>query len=334
MFAETEKEHTAVRVGIVQADPSSRGNLSEVVSQRYPVAWWAGTGAEALQYCAEDPADLVLLDLGSPGAAGVELTSRLSGELDCDVLVLTSGCEARQTFEALAAGGLDLLNLPSSPELNADFLLQRLEVIDRILRSPRRSRRAKAPFPLVCLGASAGGPEAVAHILSGLEPDFPAGVVVLQHVAPPFVAGLAQFLGDRSALPVLLADPGEMPRPGEVLVAGRRGSHLGMGRRGVLARASLTGPRPSIDHFMSCAARYWPGTVVGILLTGLGDDGARGLLALRQKGHPTLVQDEASSLIFGMPARAIEMGAAERILSLDEIARLLASQEYFRACCS
>lgn len=248
--------------------------------------------------------------------------------------MLTSGCEARHTFEALAAGGLDLLNLPSSQELNADYLLEKLSAIARILRSPRRSQRPRAPFPLLCLGASAGGPEAVARILSSLPSDCPAGVIVLQHVAPPFVAGLAQFLSDRSALPVLLAAPGETPRPGEVLLAGRRGAQLGMGRRGVLSKASLAGPRPSIDHFMTCASRYWPGPVVGVLLSGLGQDGARGLLALRQKGHATLVQDEASCLVFGMPARAIELGAAERVLSLDAMARLLGSQDYFRARCS
>jgi chemotaxis response regulator CheB len=297
------------------------------VARHYEIPWISSSEPETLEHCARNPPDLILLDLGQPTPEGVRLAARLSGELERDVLLLTSGCEAAEALEVLSIGALDALTLTSS-EMSEHFLLERLAQISLLLRPRRISRRPAAPFPLVCVGASSGGPEALARLLQSLPPDFPAGVVLVQHVAPSFVVGLAQFLARNCALPVLLAASGERPRPGEVLLAGRGGRHLGMARNGVLARASVEGPRPSIDHFMTCVARYWNGPVLGVLLTGIGGDGAHGLLALRERGHRTLVQDPATSAVFGMPKSAIELGAADKVLPLDRIA-----QEIVASCC-
>ncbi len=314
-----------MRVAIVQADPSARANLADVVARRNEVPWTACSEAEANALYVRDLPDLLVLDLGHTTAEGVRLAARLSARLECDILLLSSGGE--DPFEAMTAGVLDALRLTASADWE-DCLLDRLAKISLILRPKRPSRRSPEPFPLICIGASSGGPEAIARLLRRLPANYSASLVILQHVAPPFVAGLAHYLSANCALPVLLAAAGERPRPGEVLLAGGGGRHLGMGRAGVLSRPKLLGPRPSIDHFMSCVARYWHGKALGVLLTGLGDDGARGMLALHRRGYPTLAQDEASSTVFGMPRSAIELGAADKVLDLDGIAEELLRQEY------
>jgi two-component system response regulator WspF len=180
---------------------------------------------------------------------------------------------------------------------------------------------------LVVVGASAGGPGAVATILGSLSRDFGAAIVVIQHVDVQFAPSLAAWLNEQSALPVRLAREGDRPRAGAVLVAGTN-DHLVFVDGQTLdytpdpRDASY---RPSVDVFFESVIRYWKGQAVGVLLTGMGRDGARGLRALRDTGAVTIAQERASCAVYGMPKAAAELDAAVDILPLDKIAARLTS---------
>ena len=174
---------------------------------------------------------------------------------------------------------------------------------------------------LLVIGASAGGPAAVAKVLSKLPADFSAAIIVIQHVDSQFADGLAEWLGYATPLPVRLAREGDHPQPGTVLLAGTR-NHLVFSGPGTLGYTPypLDSPyRPSIDVFFDSIRDYWRGDVIGVLLTGMGRDGADGLKTVHDAGHHTIVQDRETSAVFGMPKAAIEAGAASEVLPVDKI---------------
>ena len=183
---------------------------------------------------------------------------------------------------------------------------------------------------LVAIGASVGGPTALSKLLGGLPKDFPAAVAIVQHVDEHFSQGMADWLAHSTALAVRIACEGDHLAPGVVLLASSS-DHLVVK---VLTRIGYTQEprdkihRPSIDVFFDSVSASWPGEVIGVLLTGMGDDGARGLKTLRARGHHTIAQDEASCALYGMPKAAAALNAAVEILSLERIAPRLC--EIFR----
>ncbi|MCO8641679.1 chemotaxis response regulator protein-glutamate methylesterase, partial [Burkholderia multivorans] len=175
---------------------------------------------------------------------------------------------------------------------------------------------------LVAIGASAGGPTALTALLRALPADFPAAIVIVQHVDQAFAAGMADWLDGYTRLPVRVARQGSVPRAGEVLLAASN-DHLWVSPRGVLGytrHPADTPYRPSIDVFFHSVADGWQGDALGVLLTGMGRDGALGLKAMRAKGCYTIAQDEATSAVYGMPKAAAAIGAASAILPLERIA--------------
>jgi two-component system chemotaxis response regulator CheB len=246
-------------------------------------------------------------------------------------------------FEAMGAGALDAVNTPVFERPDAargsQALLAKIETIRKLVgnglsRNGRASSRSDlergSPSHdcLIAVGASAGGPAALAKMLHSLPVDFPAPIVVVQHVDPQFAPGLAQWLTGQIALKVRLARNGDRPQPGTVLLAGR-GDHLVLTRLAQLTytRQPADGSyRPSIDVFFKSVDRFWPGDIIGVLLTGMGRDGAAGLRALRNHGHHTIAQDEATSAVYGMPKAAAELHAAAEILPLGKIGLHLAAR--------
>lgn len=303
----------------------------------HAVCWTAADGAEAVERCAADTPDMVLMDLLMPNMDGVEATRRIMDRSPCPIVVVTSSVagNADKVFQAMAAGALDAINTPAMRGAGGadglDTLLRKVAVVDRLIRrapapeppvEPVAPNRWTSGLPLVAIGSSTGGPGALAEILAALPADLPAAVVVVQHVDPEFMESMAGWLDGRSALRVRLARPGDRPAPGEVLVAGRA-EHLAMARNGSLRYTSEPGNcayRPSVDVFFESAAAFWPHRSVGVLLTGMGRDGAAGLLALRQRGMTTIAQNRESCAVYGMPKAAVELGAASRVLHLKDVA--------------
>ena len=178
---------------------------------------------------------------------------------------------------------------------------------------------------LIAIGASAGGPAALAGVLKGLPKDLSAAIVIIQHVDPQFASGMAEWLSQHSALPVRVAAEGDRPTAGIVLIAGTQ-DHMRLkaaDRLGYTAEPRDYVYRPSVDVFFQSVSQHWRGHAIGVLLTGMGRDGALGLKALRDKGHHTIAQDEASSAVYGMPKAAVTLKAAVDILPMTGIASRL-----------
>jgi two-component system, chemotaxis family, response regulator WspF len=332
-----------VRIGIANDVPTIAESLRRIVALRpgTQVIWIAKDGAEAVTMCAKDTPDLILMDMIMPVMDGVEATRRIMASTPCAILVVTSsvGTNAQRVFEAMGHGALDAVDTPTlAPEKSRAPAAALLATIDRIARvNASRSERliAKPPPPvrpitraggLVAIGSSAGGPAALAKVLGGLPRDFPASIVIVQHVDERFAIGMADWLHQVSPLPVRVIAEGDALVPGTVLLASTR-DHLTLkhaDRLGYTPEPADFVYRPSVDVFFQSVAQRWRGDVVGVLLTGMGRDGAVGLKTLRDKGWHTIAQDRASSAVYGMPKAAAEMDAAVEILALDRIADRLA----------
>ncbi|MGN6578847.1 MAG: chemotaxis response regulator protein-glutamate methylesterase [Bordetella sp.] len=327
-----------MNIGIVNDLPLAVEAMRRVIALRpeHRVLWVAVDGAQAVEFCAAQPPDIVLMDLVMPKFDGVEATRRIMAlETRCAVLVVTTsvGENLSHVYEALGAGALDAVDTPKlSEDMLGDkrqALLTKIDQIGRLLeKAPPERRRIATPAPraartpLVAIGASAGGPSALATLLSGLPSDFGAAIVIVQHIDKVFAEGMAQWLHGKASLPVRIARAGERPQPGVALLAATD-DHLRLTNEGLLdyTREPTDTPyRPSIDVFFDSAAEHWRGGLIGVLLTGMGRDGATGLRTIKSNGYHTIAQDEATSAVYGMPKAAAAMNAASVILPIDDIA--------------
>lgn len=274
-----------------------------------------------------------------PVMDGVEATRRIMAATPCPILVVTATVSgnAGRVFEALGAGALDAVNTPvlglNGEGAGMASLLAKIDLLERLTGSgstPPMAPRSVAPLPrrasgarmpLIAIGSSAGGPAALAEVLRGLPRHLPAAVAVVQHLDEQFAAGLADWLGLQTTLPVRLAREGDALQPGLVLLAGRD-HHLVLRENltlGYTPEPSDTPYRPSVDVFFRSVAAHWRDDAAGVILTGMGRDGAQGLKKLRETGFPTYAQDKASCAVYGMPKAAAELGAAAHILPLSQI---------------
>lgn len=332
-----------MRIGIVNDSVMAREALRRVVvsGDGLQVAWTARDGAEGVEQVRADMPDLVLMDLFMPKMDGVESTRRIMKEAPCPILIVTATVSGQidKVYQAMGHGALDAVDTPVLGTCGNCFggadLLKKIQTIGKLIgkyqpRCPSWTPPPSPPAaiglePLLALGASTGGPFAVAEVLKGLPDDWDACTVVVQHVDAFFVAGLAGWLSDHSGRRVQLAAEGDRPARGKVLLAATA-DHMRLdadGRLRYSAEPKAACYRPSVDVFFRSVAQNWPGAGAAALLTGMGRDGAEGLLALRRRGWATVAQDEATSVVWGMPRAAIELGAAEVVAPLGEIAAVL-----------
>jgi len=328
-----------MRIGIVNDMAMAAEILRRVVSSLdgCQVAWLARNGQEAIEHCAADTPDLVLMDLVMPGVDGVEATRRIMQRTPCPILIVTASVSGNSdlVYEAMGYGALDVVATPALGRAGATGaaaeLIRKIEQIALVtgIKTVNETSRIPTPVPveppslppLIAIGASTGGPNAVARVLSAFPSTIAAATVIVQHVDEQFAPGLADWLGKNAKLPVALARRGIVPQPANVYVAATN-DHLCFNSAGAFVYSEQPRGlpyRPSVDVFFSCVAKYWKAPVVGVLLTGMGRDGARGLLELRQAGYPTIAQDEDSSVVYGMPKAAAEIAAAAEVLPLDAI---------------
>jgi chemotaxis response regulator CheB len=329
-----------MKIGIVSGLPQVLSTLRSILALRaaHSIIWTAHDGAEAVRCCARELPDLVLMDLVPPITDGVEATHRIMAATPCAILIVTASvtASAARVFDAMGHGAIDAVDTPTirrdTLTQDAAAFLQKIDTVAKLVNTRKFipsnftdtwmiSRRAR----LVAMGASAGGPAALTAVLAGLPKDFPAAIVIVQHVDARFAEGMANWLSRDSALPVRVAQEGDRPTAGTVLLAGTN-DHLRLissERLGYTAEPSELAYRPSVDEFFASVCAHWPGEAVGVLLTGMGRDGAKGLKTLRDKGHYTIAQDQATSTVYGMPKAAASLGAAVDILPLDRIAQRL-----------
>ena len=341
-----------MRIGIVNDMPLAREALRRLVTSSggHEVAWLANDGVEAVKAARLTPADLILMDLIMPGMDGVEATRLIMSENPCPILIVTATVTGNcsMVYDAMGHGALDAADTPSigpgGTLSGGEYLLAKISTVGKLTGKlsgrfaaiPPGAATQGRPRPeetLVAIGASTGGPNALAEVLSAFPKPWPTTVIIIQHVDVDFSAGLARWLSERSGHPVELAEAGKIALPGQFLLAGTN-DHLVLehGKRFCYCAEPLHYHyRPSVDVFFQSVARHWPALGVAALLTGMGRDGASGLLTLRRAGWLTIAQDESTSIVFGMPRAAAEMSAAMKILPISRIGGAIVEHVHNRA---
>jgi two-component system, chemotaxis family, protein-glutamate methylesterase/glutaminase len=334
-----------IRVLLVDDSASVRAVLKRFFrkTRDIEVVGEAEDGAQAVQMVIDLQPHVVVMDLQMPVLDGYQATERIMEVRPTPIVVLSSRANRNQmqtAFEAMRRGALEVLPKPEDTP-SWQQLAESLPETVRTVSGARTVRRARprqvktdpiatpgAPRELkwVAIGASTGGPAAIRELLDEVPEDAPVGFLIVQHIASGFELGFADWLNKELPFDVRLATEGEVLRRGAVRLA-PGGFHLRLERAGVLSLDPHTPPRrghrPSVDEMFQSCAEHCPHEVAGVLMTGMGSDGVEGLLALRQAGGITLAQDEASSVVFGMPRVALERGAADVALPPRALARAL-----------
>ncbi|MBI5589346.1 MAG: chemotaxis-specific protein-glutamate methyltransferase CheB [Deltaproteobacteria bacterium] len=341
-----------IRVLIVE-DSAVVAELLNYILGSDPAIRVVGTardGWQALQAVRDLKPDVITMDINMPGMGGYEATCRIMETHPAPIVIVSVSIDPREvatTFRALEAGALAAVQKPMGighPEHEEAVrtLIRTVKLMSEVKvvrRWPIRHKQGHLPSPapgyvfesgmgdidVIALGASTGGPSVLQLILSGLPKDMNAAVFIVQHISPGFVHGFAESLAPSCKLPVHVPEHGEPVLPGHVYLA-PDGVHMGVGkggRIGLVSAPPMDGMRPSISFLFRSVADVFGRKAIGVLLTGMGRDGADGLKAMKEKGAVTIAQDEESCVIFGMPAEAIRLGAATHVLSPEKITAAL-----------
>jgi two-component system, chemotaxis family, protein-glutamate methylesterase/glutaminase len=333
-------------VHILNSDPQIR------------VVGTAANGRDALQFLATKSPDIILMDVEMPEMDGFETTRRIMETQPVPIIICTGSSNSKETitaFRLMEAGAVACVEKPRG-KAHGDYhamaahLLQTVKLMSevKVVRRWRRTQgqptrgqtsteettcwsspaRAPREIELIGIGASTGGPPVLQTILSALPKDFPVPLLIVQHIAAGFVAGLVEWLNQTTGLKVQVAAYGVQPLPGHVYLA-PDDFHLAISAGGGIALSKAqpeNGLRPAVAHLFRSLAEVCGSRAVGVLLTGMGKDGARELKELKDRGAFTIAQDRESSVIHGMPGEAIALGGAVRVLPADKIASALITQ--------
>ncbi len=351
----TTPQARRIRVLIVDDSLFMRAAIARALAAGpFEIVGQAKDGNDALAQLAKLAPDVVTMDFNMPGMTGAETVRQVMQQRPTPVVMFSAHTRqgARETFDALAAGAVDFLTKPDgevSVDLTkvADELIRKLtaaaQARPRIANPPPPTRPSSsstalrvssmaAPttwpggLPRLCVIAiSTGGPAALSEILPALAPELRVAIVVVQHMPAGFTGALAERLDAASRISVAEARDGDRPVPGSVLIApGDR--HLEFDDRGMVTLTDgplVNGCRPAADVTMMSAARVYGRRALAVVMTGMGKDGAAGALAIKRADGKTLAQDQATSVIYGMPRAAIDAGAIDEIAALGDIAAWL-----------
>jgi chemotaxis response regulator CheB len=275
------------------------------------------------------------MDINMPIKNGLEATEEIMRDNPLPIVIFSTEADAEVGFKAVSLGAVEVIKKPEMTRFNdPEFFGTFIEKLKKIAASgsavptvPHREREVparKGEYSILVMGASTGGPLAVKEILSNLPASFPLGIALVQHLEEGFDEGYAQWLNDASPLSVRLAREKDYPQAGEVIIAPVN-IHLACRDRKLRLEDSpkVLNQKPSVDVLFSTASKEFGSRALAVLLTGMGRDGAAGCLEIVNAGGTTIVQDEATSTIFGMPKAAIEAGGASTVLPLGEIAGFL-----------
>jgi two-component system chemotaxis response regulator CheB len=348
---------TKIRVLVVDDSVTVRKHLVEVLTgdPDLEVVGEGKDGKEAIELCQKLRPHVLTLDMMLPVMTGLAATEYIMAHCPTPILIVSASTnrgELFRTYDALAAGAVDVLEKPKDGDVADDWehrflsavkLVSKIKVITHVrakLREQGRAVTGLTPIPpellgerarcaVVAIGVSTGGPAAIQQILREMPPRFPIPILLVIHIGEPFGVALAEWLDGQSRLRVAYAKEGEPLPPmgeGRVIMA-PPDVHLILrgGRLRLTTTPERHSCRPSVDVLFESLAQELGDRVAACLLTGMGRDGAAGLLAVRRAGGMTLAQDEATSVVFGMPREAILLGAAERVLPLERFAPTIAA---------
>jgi two-component system chemotaxis response regulator CheB len=322
---------------------------------RFEVVGTAGSGAEAVEQCRKLKPDVVTMDFNMPGMNGAEATRAILAERALPVVMLSAHTQqgAKETLQALDAGAVDFVPKPSG-EVSATLGDAKAALIEKLLAAsganaaaiaPRSAARPPVSEPeaarsspmssrrmslagqhrLIVVASSTGGPQALLRVVPYLKLSGRAALVLVQHMPDGFTGALAEQLSEAASFSIREAQAGDLAAPGTALLA-PGGSHLLLDRTGrVQLRLDppVHGVRPAADPTLVSAAQCFGARTIGVVLTGMGRDGAKGLAAVKASGGTTLAQDKATSLVYGMPKAAVELGVIDTVSPLDRIAAVI-----------
>jgi two-component system chemotaxis response regulator CheB len=342
-----------IRVFLVEDSQIALVILKRILnsSPEIEVVGEARNGLEALSLIPETQPDVICTDLHMPKMDGLKFISEIMVLYPRPILVISISVQKDDThhvFQLLDAGAVDILPKPlagltiSDKQLQQE-LIQKIKVLSgvkvfkkkRKLAFPSKSLETdnyvklsledNPKLKVVVIGASTGGPQALQELFTQLPENFPVPIICVQHICFGFLQGLIDWLGNSCQLPIQIAQSGGIPKPGIIYFPPEK-QHLELNERGQFIYSNappVLGHRPSVTVAFESVAKFYGKATLGILLTGMGKDGAQGMQAIAQVGGFTIAQDEATSVVFGMPREAIRLGAVKQILPIQEIAPTL-----------
>ena len=341
-----------IRVLVVDDSPVAREMLTHILNSDagIEVIGSAANGREAVEFVRRNTPDLITMDIHMPQMDGFEATRTIMETNPVPIVMVTGSSDMREleaSFRAIEVGALTVRQKPQGighPDHEKEAgnlittvkLMSEIKVVRRWLRSGDRrpiQRGESVPdvisppaeVKVVAIGASTGGPPVIEKILTQLPKDFSPPVLIVQHMAEGFIRGFAEWLGQTSSLPVHVPFHGSMTRPGHVYIApdGMQMKMDAAGRISCRSDGPENGLRPSVSYLFRSVAEVFGQNAAGVLLTGMGKDGAAELKLMKEKGAVTIAQNGETSAVFGMPGEAVRLNAAKYVLPVDKIAMVL-----------